>query len=38
MFEVGRLDLFTKVEDKFPFFVLSMIMKKFTVLMRSNDA
>ena len=27
MFEVERLDLFTKVGDKYPYFLPSMIMK-----------
>ena len=31
MFEVERLDLFTKVGDKFPFFLLSMVMKTHTL-------
>ena len=38
MFEVERLDLFTKVGDKFIYFCTLNDYEKFILLMRSNDA
>ena len=38
MFEVERLDLFTKVGDKFPYFCTLNDYEKFIFLKRSNDA
>ena len=38
MFEVERLDLFTKVGDKFPYVCSLNDYEKFILLMRSNDA
>ena len=38
MFEVERLDLFTKVRDKFPYFCTLNDYQKFILLMRINDA
>ena len=38
MFEVERLDLFTKVGDKFPYFCTLNDYEKSIFLMRRNDA